>query len=49
MASVSSLPAPSPAKLAAWAKVRAVWVAMKKNAYVSPELLDAEWEAKNTD
>lgn len=33
-------------KLAAWAHVREVW---KKFKRVTPELLDAEEEAKNTD
>jgi hypothetical protein len=36
----------SPEKLAAWANVRETW---KKFKHVTPELLDAEEEAKDTD
>lgn len=45
----SKIPTPTPEKLAAWLHVRNVWKAMKKNAYVSPELLDAEYEASLVD
>jgi hypothetical protein len=40
---------PSPAKLAAWAHVRAIWQKMGKYKEITQELLDAEWVAANTD
>jgi hypothetical protein len=40
--------APLPEKLQAWAKVRAIWVAMGKNPGVTQALLDAEEKAANT-
>jgi hypothetical protein len=41
----STIPAPTPEKLAAWAKVREIWKASK---HVNVMLLDAEYEAKET-
>ena len=41
--------APSPEKIAAWEQVLKVWKAMGKSPRVTQELLDAEYEAANTD
>lgn len=45
----STIPAPSKAKLAAWAAVRAAWKASGKPPFLSEAVLDAEYKAENTD
>ncbi len=45
----SKIPAPTAAKLEAWAIVRATWKASGKPPCVTPELLDAEYEASLVD
>jgi hypothetical protein len=51
MATAKTLPPQEPLtpKLQAWLKVRQVWVAQGKNPEVTQALLDAEYEAANTD
>lgn len=44
----SKFPTPSPAKLAAWARVRAYWI-KNKLKLADDGLLELEWVAKNTD